>query len=212
MKIAAGLADQGFVVGNTYDKYGSQNPIVRLIMSRYKAALNDLVEKVNPETIHEVGCGEGYWVLCWRGNGLKARGTDFSSQVIKIARANAAHDLPQDVFQVRCVYDVQAGRDSADLIVCNEVFEHLEEPRRAFEALQRIVTGHLIISVPREPIWRLLNMTRSKYIADLGNTPGHLQHWSRRTFTALASEYFDVLEVRIPLPWTMLLCRSKAKR
>ena len=32
MKIAAGLVDKDVVVGNTYDKYSSRNPIVRLIM------------------------------------------------------------------------------------------------------------------------------------------------------------------------------------
>jgi len=29
MKIAGGMAEEGIVVGNTYDKYGSKNPIVR---------------------------------------------------------------------------------------------------------------------------------------------------------------------------------------
>ena len=32
MKISNGFAEQGIVVGNTYDKYGSSNPIVRRIM------------------------------------------------------------------------------------------------------------------------------------------------------------------------------------
>jgi 2-polyprenyl-3-methyl-5-hydroxy-6-metoxy-1,4-benzoquinol methylase len=213
MKIAGGQIQDGIVIGNTYDKYGSQNPIVRLMMSRFDAALNGLVEKSDPSTIHEVGCGEGYWVFRWRGRSIEARGTDFSSQVIEMARVNAAkHDVPQSAFQVRNIYDVQADRDSADLIVCCEVFEHLEDPRRALEALRGIVTGHLILSVPREPIWRLLNLARGKYVADFGNTPGHLQHWSKRNFVTLIREYFDVLEVRQPLPWTMLLCRPKVKR
>ena len=131
--------------------------------------------------------------------------------MIELARAKVVYDVSEDIFQVRSVYDVQADRDVADLIVCCEVLEHLEEPRRALEALRRIVTGHLILSVPREPIWRLLNIARLKYIVDLGNTPGHLQHWSAQRFTALAAEYFDVLAVRKPLPWTMLLCGPKQR-
>ena len=32
--------------------------------------------------------------------------------------------------------------------------------------------GHLLVSVPREPLWRGLNMARGAYLKDLGNTPG----------------------------------------
>jgi len=63
--------------------------------------------------------------------------------------------------------------------------------------------------VPREPIWRILNIARGKYIGDLGNTPGHVNHWSRRGFIDLLSRRFDVVEVRSPLPWTMALCRVR---
>jgi 2-polyprenyl-3-methyl-5-hydroxy-6-metoxy-1,4-benzoquinol methylase len=210
MEIAGGQVQDGIVIGNTFDKYGSQNPIVRFMMSRFDTALNSFVNQVNPKAIHEVGCGEGHWVFKWRLRGIEARGTDFSSRVIDIARGNAeSFGVPQSAFQVRSIYDVRADSDLADLIVCCEVFEHLKEPCRAFVALRKIVARHLIISVPREPIWRLLNLARGRYLADFGNTPGHLQHWSTRDFITLVNKYFDVLEVRQPLPWTMLLCRPK---
>ena len=61
--------------------------------------------------------------------------------------------------------------------------------------------------MPREPIWRLLNLARGKYVAELGNTPGHVQHWSSAAFLRLVRRYFEVLAVRTPLPWTMALCR-----
>jgi hypothetical protein len=37
------------------------------------------------------------------------------------------------------------------------------------------------------------------------NTPGHLNHWSLRQFRALLASYSEVVEVRRPFPWTMLL-------
>ena len=40
---------------------------------------------------------------------------------------------------------------------------------------------------PREPLWRGLNIARGAYLKDLGNTPGHLNHWSKRGFVALLS-------------------------
>jgi hypothetical protein len=68
--------------------------------------------------------------------------------------------------------------------------------------------GNLLVSVPREPLWRGLNMARGAYLRDLGNTPGHLNHWSRRGFVALLSRHGEVREVRSPFPWTMLLVRA----
>jgi hypothetical protein len=53
-------------------------------------------------------------------------------------------------------------------------------------------------------------MARGKYFGTLGNTPGHIQHWSKNAFCALVSEYVDVVAVRSPLPWTMVLGRRRA--
>lgn len=210
MRISGGLREDGIVVGNVYDKYGSQNPIVGKIMQGFHKALTDLVNKVGPARIHEIGCGEGYWVLHWAKQGIAARGSDFSQKAIELARQNAKVDgLPEDLFEVRSIYELDKQRDGADLVICCEVMEHLECPEEGLSALQRIVTDYLILSVPREPLWRLLNLARLKYVRDFGNTPGHVQHWSKRGFLAFASKFFQVQEVRTPVPWTMLLCRAR---
>jgi 2-polyprenyl-3-methyl-5-hydroxy-6-metoxy-1,4-benzoquinol methylase len=210
MKISGGIKEEGIVVGNAYDKYGSRNPIVRWIMSGFYDTLSELVAKTAPKTIHEIGCGEGYWVMQWNKEGIDARGSDFSAQVIDLARENAVDNgLPLDLYEQRNIYDVEIGKDSAELIVCCEVLEHLEHPEDGLLALQRIAEKYVVVSVPREPIWCGLNMVRGKYFSKLGNTPGHIQHWSSSDFVNLVSKYFDVVEVKKPLPWTMLLCRVK---
>ena len=208
MRIAAGMADADIVVGNTYDKYGTRNPLARLLVRSYEDSLCELVARASPKTIHEVGCGEGYWVIRWIRLGLAARGSDFSSKVIELARANAvAEGLSGVSFKSRNVYDLQPGHDDADLLVCLEVLEHLHRPDEALRALERVVSGHLILSVPREPIWRAMNVARGKYLQSWGNTPGHLQHWSQRAFVRWVQQYaFDVVAVRSPLPWTLVLC------
>jgi 2-polyprenyl-3-methyl-5-hydroxy-6-metoxy-1,4-benzoquinol methylase len=211
VKVSGGIKEDGIVIGNAYDKYGSRNLIVRRLMQRFELSLTDFVTKAAPQSIHEIGCGEGYWVLRWQELGFEARGCDFSSKVIEIARKNAKnHKLSMSLFKTRSIYDLAQDVDAADLIVCCEVLEHLERPEEGLRALQRVVGRYLIVSVPREPIWCVLNLARGKYIADFGNTPGHIQHWSKRGFVALVSKYFEVVEVKIPLPWTMLLCRPRA--
>jgi hypothetical protein len=72
--------------------------------------------------------------------------------------------------------------------------------------MRRVARRHLLVSVPREPLWRALNLARGAYVADLGNTPGHVNHWSRRAFERLLAGYGKV-EIRTPFPWTMALVR-----
>lgn len=212
MKIAGGIKENGITVGNAYDKYGSKNPIVRWIMTGFDDSLSTLVNRAAPSSIHEIGCGEGYWVVKWKEQSIDARGSDFSSQVINLARENAVgHGLSPSIFTQRSIYDITPDNDSADLVVCCEVLEHLESPEEALAVLQGVVEKYLILSVPREPIWCALNLVRGKYLSSLGNTPGHIQHWSSKAFIELVGQYFDIVEIRTPFPWTMILCKGKER-
>ncbi len=207
-EVTGGAVEDGLVVGNAYDKYGSKNPIVRWMMRGFDDSLAGLVEAAQPVSIHEIGCGEGYWSQRWLAAGIDARGCDISKTAIELARRNArAQGLDPDRFETRSIYELEAGRDSADLVVCCEVLEHLDDPEAGLRALQRIVGRHLIVSVPREPVWRALNLARGKYVGQGGNTPGHVQHWSSRGFIRLVARHFRIDRVLTPLPWTMLSCR-----
>lgn len=210
LKISGGLKEDGIVVGNAYNKYGSSNVIVRQIMAGFESVISGFVNKVAPESIHEIGCGEGYWTLKWLKQGINTRGSDFSQTVIEMAQLNALiMNYSKESFKVQSIYDLKSEVDAAQLIVCCEVLEHLEYPEEALKILATLVDPYLIISVPREPIWSVLNMIRGKYLNDWGNTPGHIQRWSKTEFVELVSRYFDILEIRSPLPWTVLLCRRK---
>ena len=198
------------IAGNVFDKYQSRNPLVKMLMRGFDDALSDLVARVAPRDIHDVGCGEGIWVTRWRQQGIAARGSDESREIIEVARSNARDaGIAGEIFRQRGIHDLDPAVDGADLVTCCEVLEHVVHPEQALEKLRAVVRGHLILSVPREPIWRALNLARGAYIADLGNTPGHVNHWSSREFVDLVSRYFDVLAVKQPLPWTMLLCKTR---
>ncbi len=209
MKISGGLNEDGIVVGNAYDKYGSSNPIERWLMQCFVSAMTGLVDKIKPASIHDVGCGEGYWTLKWLEQGIAARGSDFSRNVIGLAQSNAkSRNLSSESFKVCSIYELKPDVDAAHLVICCEVLEHLERPDDGLKALQAIASPYLIISVPREPLWCVMNIVRGRYWRDWGNTPGHIQNWSQSQFLSLVSRYFEVLEVRSPVPWTMLLCRN----
>ena len=197
----------GIVVGNVYDKFGTRNPIARTLVRGFMASFDDLLAKTGAHDVHEVGCGEGNLAARLRARGLIVRGSDFSEVII--AEARRRHGRSGIRFDVKSIYELAPDSDSASLVVCCEVLEHLADPQRALTKLAAIVRGWCILSVPREPIWSLMNLARGKYLSDWGNTPGHVQWWSSRSFIALVERHFDVVTVRRPVPWTMVLCRPR---
>ena len=208
VRIAGGLTEKGVVVGNTYDKYGSNNAIARWLMCRFERELQSLVKASGESVLHEIGCGEGYWTIQLARQGFTVRGSDFSQIAVSLARENAALHAVNIPFSVKSIYDLDPSTDGAPLLVCCEVLEHLENARTALERLRFVAQRYLIVSVPCEPLWGILNMARGKYWSSLGNTPGHLQRWNRRQFTSLVSGFFEIVDSRTPLPWTMVLCRK----
>ena len=135
--------------------------------------------------------------------GFAVRGSDLSPSAVAIARRRAAElGLPVS-FRVADLYALTPEPDGAELVVCCEVLEHLADPARALGVLARLAQPHLIVSVPREPLWRMLNMARCRYWRALGNTPGHLQHWSTRRFLALLERQWRSARCarRCPGPW-----------
>jgi SAM-dependent methyltransferase len=197
------------VGGNHYPKYTTRNPAARRLVAGFLEALDDLVRRTGACEIHEVGCGEGFLSTRLASHGRAVRGSDLSAAAIATARQRAAGLGASIPFRVADLYGLDPERDGAELVVCCEVLEHLPDPGRALDILAGLARPHLIASVPREPLWRLLNLARGKYWRDLGNTPGHLQHWSSARFVAMLGSRLDVVEVRKPLPWTMALCRAR---
>lgn len=195
------------VAGNVYDKYGTRNPIAAWLMQGFMRSMEELVKVTRPRQVHEVGCGEGHLssrLVEWLG--VPVRGSDVSPEIIDVAQN--AHGAVAS-FQAKSIYDLRPEVDAAELVVCAEVLEHVDDPRQALSILTGLARPYCVLSVPREPLWRALNMARGKYVRDLGNTPGHVNHWSKAGFCRLVSEFFDIQEVRSPLPWTMVLARTK---
>jgi SAM-dependent methyltransferase len=194
--------------GNVYDKYSSRNPIERRLVGGFLGCLMDLVERTEAREVHEVGCGEGEIALRLARRGIRVRGSDVAAEVIEEARRRAVAAELEVAYEVAAVEELRPDVDAAELVVCCEVLEHVKEPDRALDVLASVARPWLIVSVPREPLWRVLNVGRGRYFGDLGNTPGHLGHWSRRGFVRWISSRLEVVEVRSPLPWTIALCRA----
>jgi SAM-dependent methyltransferase len=130
-------------------------------------------------------------------------GVDLSPDQIALARAKHT----EKAFVVADAVSLPFADRSFDLVVACEILEHVERPASVLEELRRVCAGRIIVSVPWEPWWRVLNCLRGKYLTRLGNTPGHVGHFSRRRIRNLVGRYFSVIAERRPVPWTMLLSR-----
>ena len=107
------------------------------------------------------------------------------------------------------IYETTRKEGEFDVVFALEVLEHLEDPAAALAEIHRITKQYAIISVPREPVWRVMNLARGKYAADWGNTPGHVNHWGRTGFENFLATKFAVINSDFPLPWQMYLLQKK---
>jgi ubiquinone/menaquinone biosynthesis C-methylase UbiE len=193
-------------IGNAYDKYASPNPIERRLMASFMQRLDTSLPTVAPTRIFEVGVGEGEIAarISDRYPGAFVAGLDLPDE--GLAEHWRARHLSAAFGDIAALPFPDA---TFELVLAIEVLEHVESPDAALREIARVANGDVVVSVPREPLWRVANMARGKYWSDLGNTPGHIQHWSRRDFVALVGRHFDVVSVHSPTPWTMVAARTR---
>jgi 2-polyprenyl-3-methyl-5-hydroxy-6-metoxy-1,4-benzoquinol methylase len=201
------LTHEPVPTGNTYDKYGSQNPVVRRLMAGFESTLDELWNKAAPRTILDVGCGEGVLTAQWAdklGDG-RIVGIDLDDPKLKAEWEQ--RDRQNLEYRCEDATNLSFADGEFEMASAIEVLEHVPDPERTLSEMARVASNWLLVSVPREPLWRALNMARGAYLKDFGNTPGHVNHWSKRSFVSMLSRHGTVEDVRSPFPWTMLLVR-----
>jgi SAM-dependent methyltransferase len=201
---------EGTVTGNTYDKYGSTNPVVRRLMAGFEGTLEELFTQADPQSLLDVGCGEGVLTHQWAqqlGEGRRVVGIDLDDPALHAEWAKRT--APNLEYRVMKAENLPFADGEFDAATAIEVLEHVPDAEHTVAEMARVAKRWLLVSVPREPLWRGLNMARGAYWKDLGNTPGHVNHWSKRSFVALLSRHGEVVQARSPFPWTMLLVRLR---
>jgi ubiquinone/menaquinone biosynthesis C-methylase UbiE len=195
----------GVVIGNHTHKYTARNPAIRWLTQRWVANLDQVFQQIaaeqpTPECALEVGCGEGV---------IAQRLHHHLGEVVALDLPDAGlrtqwrrHPQPRFLHANAHALPFQDGR--FDVVVAAEVLEHLPDPNRSLHELARVGRRHLVLSVPQEPIFRGCNLLAGRYLRDLGNTPGHLNHWTRRGFTRFVASVAEVREVTSPFPWTTI--------
>ena len=133
----------------------------------------------------------------------------FAVDIDPVELAAAKRNISFANFQLGNVYNLPFHDKEFDLVICSEVLEHLNEPSKALKEVRRVTGGFCIMSVPNEPLWCLLNIVRGAYLSNYGNTPGHVNHWNKKSFEKLIGEYFDITKACSPLPWILVSGKPK---
>lgn len=193
-------------IGSFIDSYEKTNFISRWLFGNFFSCIQSMIPR-GANSIFEIGCGGGYSSQKIKEfTGDKFVGAcDVNDDLLEIAKRKN----PGIIFSRESIYEMSQSDSSFDLIVCLEVLEHLDDPEKAIIELERVTARYVLLSVPREPLWRFLNVARGSFLADWGNTPGHLNHWSKKSFVCLVEKYFEIKKVASPLPWTVILAEKK---
>ena len=190
--------------GNATDKYGARNPLTRMLLTRFLREIDELIRAAEPSSILDVGCGEGVVTKRLAGvAGAPTIGVDVGND--RMREQWRHRQGGQLSFRGASAYDLPFRDGSVDCVCAFEVLEHLERPWDALTEMSRVARRTLVLSVPREPVWRLVHLLAGRDFKNLGNTPGHLNHWSTKSFERLVSEVGRVTSVRTPFPWTIVV-------
>jgi len=196
---------------NTKPDYGQKYQIKgigKILINNFFDKLKKITPTTNIDKILEVGAGEGYSSQKIREllpTNTSLTVTEYDAELLeKIAEKIGNTKIAQ-----ANVYNLPFAENEFDLIYCLEVLEHLETPNIAIKELHRVSKRYVVLSVPHEPWWRIMNMARGKYWSDWGNTPGHIQHWNTQKLELLGKPYFVLEKISYPIPWIMMLLKKK---
>ena len=194
-------------IGNASPKYEASNPVVRHLLERFLRRVDEAAASLAPTSVLDVGCGEG--VVTERLAKLLAPaeilGVD--ADEARLSEEWRGRSAPNLSFATGSAYELPFADGSFDLVCAVEVLEHLERPRDALAEMSRVAGRALLLSVPNEPSWRVSHMLAGRNLRAFGNTQGHINHWSRRTFAELVSDFGQLERAETVFPWTLVVAR-----
>jgi ubiquinone/menaquinone biosynthesis C-methylase UbiE len=184
-------------------KYKNPNPIAKMLTDGFFRNIAKILASLPSEfRVLEVGCGPGESTKRIQKL-LSTQYFEASEFEQRLVDLHLQKGFPVQLTQ-ESAYEMHREDGEFDCVLLLEVLEHLDDYETALAEIFRVANHSVVISVPNEPLWRILNFLRGKYWPDWGNTPGHVNHWSSSKFVELIGKYGDVQTVYKPTPWTIV--------
>src|SRR4051812_9730634 len=145
-------------------------------MNGFESTLEQLWTQAAPESILDVGCGEGVLTEQWADKLGQGRivGIDLDDPKLKAEwekrqRANLE-------YRVEDATNLSFADGEFDMATAIEVLEHVPDPERTVAEMARVAKRWVLVSVPREPLWRARHQAGGGRVQEPGQTPGAPEH------------------------------------
>lgn len=189
--------------GNFFDKHNSKNFIIQNLMNNFYQTFLELIGNEKFNSILDIGCGEGHFTnLIWQKfhQRTKISAYEFDDNIVGLAN----NIYPQLNVKKGDILNI---KEKYDLLVASEVLEHIPNYHQAIVSCKNSAKI-CIFSVPNEPWFRLANILRLKYLLQLGNTPGHVNHWTTYLLEKLLSSHFKKVKIISSGIWNIAVCKN----
>ena len=188
-------------------KHLSKNPVKNHLLNKFNETFIEFVKKTSPNTILDVGCGEGFMIRNIKDilPSCNIIGIDISNNALAMAKKKC----PDVDLRIGNATELQFEDESFDLVICSEVLEHIKTPEVTLSELCRVSANNILLSVPNEPWFWLSNLISLNHISGFGNAPGHINHWHPTSFRNLISNYINILDFKLSFPWMITIGECK---
>lgn len=193
---------------SNYRKYASKNPIQRFLINNFLKTVFLCLEGLTITSVLDAGCGEGFVLSEFKNRNIDCvlEGIDSSEQALRAGREL----FPYLTMKKGDIYHLPYEDNSFDLVLCTEVMEHLDDPVTVLNEIIRVSGQYCLFSVPNEPVFMMSNLLRGKNISRWGNDIDHVNHWSSEAFKNFVKKNINVVTVKRPFPWTVILCAKRS--
>ncbi len=175
------------------EEYARRNPTYHVEDSSWKARhILSMIRRhdLEPQTICEIGCGAGEILRQLQmslSDGTRLEGYEISPRAIALCRQRENERL-----RFHCEDFTATSTPTFDLLLCIDVFEHVEDYIGFLRALRERAT-HKIFHIPLD--LSVQSVLRSRPILEGRRQFGHLHYFTRETaLAALWDTDYDVIE------------------
>ncbi len=139
----------------------------------------------------DIGCGDGKELLKHQENGWETYGVEINDFAARYVREHYGLNVFTGI-----VEDAKFENEFFDVIILNNVLEHMSDPKKTLNEINRILknNGTLIISIPNANSFEARKFKKYWTGWDL---PRHLYHFTPNTIKYLLNKtQFQVLEIK----------------